>query len=207
MIYNALQKWLKTQCSERWILFIIILIGWHFLGQAEVSCFYFSYTMPHIHCTSTHCPLVCIINPCSSTCGLSIASTIWLVFFPSMETQGIWPKLTIRQSKAQSGSKHCLQIPFHQHTPTNYGLGTGTLCCQELQTRNSPKDKYHDLRPAIVFVTNVNDIFALPRICWDQRTDISSNSQSVFRAIPALWILVSPLFSGLQKGRDCSFDF
>lgn len=119
--------------------FIIILIGWHFLGQAQRCLVSISsYTMPHIHCTSTHCPLVCIINPCSSTCGLSIAlQSGW--FFPSMETQGIWPKLTIRQSKAQSGSKHCLQIPFHQHTPTNYGLGTGTLCCQELQTVIVPK--------------------------------------------------------------------
>lgn len=80
MLYK--NDWVKTQCSERWILFIIICIGWHFLGQVEVSCFCFSYTMPHIHCTSTHCPLVCIINPCLSTCGLSIASTIRLVFFP-----------------------------------------------------------------------------------------------------------------------------
>lgn len=106
--------------ARRWILFIIILIGWHFLGQAEVSCLPISATQCHIHCTSTHCPLVCIINPCSSTCGLSIASTIWLVFSPkygnSKEYDQNWP---LGKAKHNQEANTVCKSPFiNIHPPT-----------------------------------------------------------------------------------------
>lgn len=86
-----------SQCSESWMLFVIIFTGWHFLGQVEASCSCFTCTMPRIHCTPTRCPLVHIVNSCSPKHGLS-----WdqLLFLPS------WWELPYSQYWLLAKAKH-----------------------------------------------------------------------------------------------------
>jgi hypothetical protein len=102
--------------APRWVPFLRLVFPWS--GRAPCPCF--GCTTPSIHGTHAR-PTVHVVNSRSPMCGLSILSENRL---SSAHTQGAWPKLTMSQSRMQSGPKVTSEPlpPDRQPLGTHYSI-------------------------------------------------------------------------------------
>lgn len=144
-----------SQCSESWMLFVIIFTGWHFLGQVEASCSCFTCTMPRIHCTPTRCPLVHIVNSCSPKHGLSWDQLVFLPRWWELPYSQYW---LLAKAKHKQEATTVSNSPFSNVHPPGTDCGAWHWAATFIRTTDTiPRDKYHDLKRAeIVSLINMN---------------------------------------------------